>query len=84
MQRRNIKDETALMALDDGRTRVSAMALIHQKLYQNENIRSICFRKYAEQLSAMLANIYATDNKVKISLQGEDALLDIDTAIPLE
>ncbi len=36
LQRRNIKDKTALMALDDGQTRVSAMALIHQNFIKTK------------------------------------------------
>ncbi|MEQ8546584.1 MAG: histidine kinase dimerization/phosphoacceptor domain -containing protein [Cyclobacteriaceae bacterium] len=83
LQRKGVKDETALTALDDGQTRVQAMALIHQKLYQNENLGSISFKQYAEQLCEMLSAIYVPNNNVNIILPTKDALLDIDTAIPV-
>lgn len=83
LQSRRIEDESLQLAFEDGQTRVQAMALIHQKLYQNEDIGNISFKEYAEQLTANLSGIYAHNNKVDISIDGKDALLDIDTAIPV-
>lgn len=83
LQSGSVEDESVLLALEDGQSRVKAMALIHQKLYQNENIGSISFQEYAQQLCANLASIYASKNEVNIIVDGSDAALDIDTAIPL-
>ena len=84
LQSRGIDDEKALSTFMEGQNRVKAMALIHQKLYQNENLATIDFAEYADQLMNELATIYPTAGgvKTKISANG-DARFDIDTAVPL-
>ena len=84
LQSFGIEDEKALSTFMEGQNRVKAMALIHQKLYQNENLATIDFAEYAEQLSQDLANIYSTSGKVNtaINVDGE-VKFDIDTAVPL-
>ncbi|WP_189629778.1 tetratricopeptide repeat-containing sensor histidine kinase [Roseivirga thermotolerans] len=84
LQSRGIDDEKALSTFMEGQNRVKAMALIHQKLYQNENLATIDFAEYADQLMNELATIYPSAGgvKTKISANG-DARFDIDTAVPL-
>lgn len=87
LQSGSVEDESVLLALEDGQSRVKAMALIHQKLYQNENIGNISFQEYAQQLCSNLASIYSPKKGpkkgVRVVVDGGDASLDIDTAIPL-
>ena len=84
LQSRGIEDEKALYTFMEGQNRVKAMALIHQKLYQNEDLATIDFAEYAEQLMTELASIYAGSGKVKGSVKSaQKANFDIDTAIPL-
>ncbi|KYG71140.1 two-component sensor histidine kinase [Roseivirga ehrenbergii] len=84
LQSRGIEDEKALSTFMEGQNRVKAMALIHQKLYQNEDLATIDFAEYAEQLMTELASIYAGSAKVKGSVKSaQKANFDIDTAIPL-
>lgn len=83
LQTKSTEDETALAAMADGQNRVKAMALIHQGLYQNENVATIQFQEYAQQLLEQLSGIYASDQTVVTSVSGENITLDIDTAVPL-
>lgn len=84
LQSRGIEDEKALSIFMEGQNRVKAMALIHQKLYQNEDLATIDFAEYAEQLMGELASVYSDSNGVKTSVKaGEKTHFDIDTAIPL-
>lgn len=84
LQSRGIEDEGALATFMEGQNRVKAMALIHQKLYQNENLATINFKEYAELLMGELATIYHNGNEVKTQLTATDqAEFDIDTAVPL-
>ena len=59
------------------------MALIHQMLYQTENIASIKFHEYLEQLSSSLASMYKGSREISCEVSAGDISLDIDTAIPL-
>lgn len=69
----------------EGQNRVKAMSLIHQKLYQNENLASINFADYAKELAEELATIYKSPAKIVTQIEAQDGTtdFDIDTAVPL-
>lgn len=83
LQSDNISDKVALSAVEDGQSRVKAMALIHQKLYQNEDIGRISFQEYTDQLTKQIASVYSLDKKVEVEISNKEVFLDIDTAVPL-
>lgn len=84
LQSFGIEDEKTLSTFMEGQNRVKAMALIHQKLYQNEDLGEIDFAEYAGQLSRDLANIYPIAGKVSTSIHADSQVkFDIDTAVPL-
>lgn len=84
LQARGIDDEKALATFMEGQNRVKAMALIHQKLYQNEDLATIDFAEYAEQLMTELATIYPSASGVRTHVKTTDKVnFDVDTAIPL-
>jgi two-component sensor histidine kinase len=70
--------------LKETQNRIQSIALIHQRLYQTEEIEQIQIKNYLEQLFTALQNVYGTTEKNTTShLQIEDLSLDLDTAIPL-
>ena len=84
LQARFIKDQTAVDAVQEGRNRVKSMALIHQKLYQQDNIEGIDMPEYIDNLMSSLVSSYKiTNDRLTISKEVSPILLDIDTAIPL-
>lgn len=84
LQSRDINDEQALSTFMEGQNRVKAMALIHQKLYQNEDLSTIDFKEYAENLMKELSAIYPTAKGVQSEItSGDNTHFDIDTAVPL-
>jgi len=83
LQTKNIKDKSTLSAMADGQNRVMAMALIHQKLYQNSDISNIVFKDYTSQLLNQIAGLYPELKDVKREIVSDDIELDIDTAIPV-
>ena len=84
LQARFIKDQTAVDAVQEGRNRVKSMALIHQKLYQQDNIEGIDMPEYIDNLMSSLVSSYKiTSDRLTISKEVSPILLDIDTAIPL-
>tara|TARA_Y100000385_G_scaffold282438_1_gene336874 strand:- start:1077 stop:3008 length:1932 start_codon:yes stop_codon:yes gene_type:complete len=46
LQSKKIKDNNVLASINEGRNRVEAMSLIHQNLYQNEEVASINMQNY--------------------------------------
>lgn len=68
----------------EGQSRVKSMALIHQMLYQHENLSAIPFQDYLEALTRELKSTYGRQaSHVQLDIQAQDAKLDVDTAIPL-
>jgi len=84
LQSRTTDDPIALGALEEGRNRVKAMALIHQNLYQEENLVGVSLPEYISKLTDNLINSYQVDDKkIRILQKVAPISLDVDTLIPL-
>ncbi len=84
LQGRSIDDEMAIQAINDGRNRVRSMALIHQDLYNKENLTDIGVKTYLEKLCTELFDTYKIDkDRIQLHLAIDDIDIDIDTMIPL-
>lgn len=60
------------------------MALIHERLYRSTDLKNIDFGDYIRTLVMDLFRTYlAEPSRIKLDLDVEDVMLDIDTAIPL-
>lgn len=84
LQSYKTEDAAAKKAITDSRTRVESMSLIHQKLYQKENLTSIEIQSYIEELSDMIFDAYGYDrDSAALILDVEKMQVDVETAIPL-
>ena len=84
LQARNISDPTALDALKEGQSRVRSMALIHQNLYQEDDLIGVEAKAYIEKLSEGLFQSYNIDNdRIQLNSDIENVTLDVNTIIPL-
>lgn len=82
LQSKGIEDEKALALANEGKNRVKSMALIHQKLYQNET-GLVDFDEYLGLLVKELNALYASGFKINTSISSDNMKFDVDTAIPL-
>lgn len=82
LQTKGISDKKALALANEGKNRVKSMAIIHQKLYQNES-GLIDFEEYLNLLTNEISTLYKSKSIVEISIESENIMLDVDTAIPL-
>ena len=77
------KDQQCLMALQVSMKRINSMALIHEKLYQSENLSSINFSDYIRSLAQDLRDSYSHSGKqIELEFDLENLFLGIDSAIP--
>ncbi len=84
LQSMTIADNQASEAVKEGKNRVQSMALIHQNLYSEGNIKGIKTKDYISNLLQSLCDSYnITNDKVKIKTDIDDLNLDVDTMIPL-
>ncbi len=81
---RHITDESALTALQEGRNRVNSMAILHQNLYQEDNLKGIEMKGYIDQLcDAIFLTSSSRNDKISYNNSIQSITLDIDTVIPL-
>src|SRR5690606_32613271 len=83
LQTKNTRSKAAIEALEEGKSRVKAMALIHQKLYQNDDLSVIEMQGYIESLINSIQSVYKKGgHNINITIDAEGTELDIDRAIP--
>ena len=82
LQSRGIKDEKARALAEEGRNRVKSMALIHQRLYENDDLQ-IRFDEYITRLVKELQDSYGAAESFRATFDLPAVSFDVDTAIPL-
>ncbi|MEP6673639.1 MAG: sensor histidine kinase [Ferruginibacter sp.] len=84
LQSSNMEDEKAKAAILEGQNRVRSIALIHQRLYQHENLAAIEFGGFVEDMIREVSGIFKKPGqRINTDLKVPHTLLDIDTAVPL-
>ena len=84
LQSSYIKDKASQDVFKESQNRAQSMALIHEKLYQSTDLKSIDFGEYISTLATKLFHTYNADPRlIKLKINAENILLDINTAIPL-
>jgi len=78
-----LHDEAARIAVKDSLRRMQAMSMIHQKLYQEENISTISMPEYIYELADYLHDSFDTDNRIVFRQNIDQLELDVVQAIPL-
>lgn len=84
LQKEELTEESSKLAFDEGQSRVRSISLIHQNLYQNENLGSIQFKTFVTDLSLQVKEVFEQlDYKMDLTIDMPDKIVDIDTAVPL-
>ena len=84
LQSGKFEDENIKKVLEEGQGRVRSMALIHQKLYENEDIRHIPFGEYLNELISEIKSSFGSEAaNVSVNIETSNIKFDIDAAIPL-
>ncbi|OYT10659.1 MAG: hypothetical protein B6I18_07935 [Bacteroidetes bacterium 4572_112] len=84
MQSKYLEDNKSKAIMEESKDRIKSMSLIHQKLYQEENITGIESRAYFQDLINSLCQSYGIDeSEVELNISIDSIIMDVDTAIPL-
>lgn len=75
-------ENDALTAIKDSQHRMQAMSLIHQKLYQSENVAYINMPAYIHELTDYLSDSYDTGHAIHFDLDVQQIELDVAQAVP--
>jgi PAS domain S-box-containing protein len=84
LQASYIKDTDALQIFEESRDRIKSMALIHEQLYQSNDLAQIDFPEYLRSLLNMVLSAHRSNRtRVETNLHVDPVSLDLDTAIPV-
>ena len=78
-----LNNEEALIAIRNSQYRMHAMSLIHQKLYQSDNVASIDMSWYIRELVNYMHECFQSSNGIRFQLNTEKVELDVAQAVPL-
>ncbi|MCF6403684.1 tetratricopeptide repeat protein [Chitinophaga filiformis] len=78
-----LDDKDALNAIRESRYRMQAISLIHQKLYQSENMAIIDMSAYIKDLVEFLKDGFSGVNKIRFDLQIAPVNLDVSQSVPI-
>jgi len=83
MQATKVKDEHYRVLLSESMNRIKTMALIHERLYQSENLNEINFNDYLRDIVKNITSSHWIESgKVAVEMDIQDASLGVDDAIP--
>jgi two-component sensor histidine kinase/ligand-binding sensor domain-containing protein len=78
-----LKNEEAVRAIAESQQRITAMALIHQRLYQSNNLSAINMPDYIRELVEYLKDCFDMKTKIHFDLQIEAFYLDLSYSLPI-
>lgn len=83
LQAYNTSSVGARNVLQESQMRINSIALIHEKLYQNEDLSSISFDVYLKELTEVIVSSMETgDKKIELHIDAPPIHLTINQAIP--
>ena len=83
MQMYNLENEGAQKALQQSQLRIHSIALVHEKLYQNETFADIQITDFVRELAGAISDAFEMpDKEISLNYEMEPLRLDINQAIP--
>jgi two-component sensor histidine kinase len=76
-------ENDALKAIENSQHRIYAMSLIHQKLYQSEDIKTVDMAVYLPEFVSYLNDSFGTVYRIRFDLDIEPIKLGVSYAVPL-
>jgi two-component sensor histidine kinase len=76
-------ENDALKAIESSKHRIFSMSLIHQKLYQSEDVKTIDMSVYLPELVSYLRDSFDAGKYIHFNLEVEPVQLCIAQAVPL-
>lgn len=78
-----LENQDAISAIQNSQNRMHAMSLIHQKLYQTDNLSRIDMKWYIQELTDYLKDSFQSEKSIKFEIQVDEITLDVSQAVPV-
>jgi two-component system, sensor histidine kinase PdtaS len=83
LQSAQVDDPNVRDAMQEGQNRVQSIGIVHQKLYQRDNLAAVEMRDYFINLSENVLDTFGANDRIRIECAMQELELDVDTAVPL-
>ena len=83
MRSRSIDDEDTQVALQEINNQIISMAMVHEKLYESDDLSSLNLKTYCADLINLIRQSYLLGSRISVSFDAVDVPVHIDTAIPI-
>jgi two-component sensor histidine kinase len=83
LQSNRLEDESAVRAVREGQQRVEAMSLIHQQLYQTDNVTRVSMKAYIGDLIRGLMQSFSHKDNFDLRVDIAAVEVDVELAVPL-
>lgn len=74
-------DENVKLILDECQSRIQAMALVHQNLYDTENTSEVDFKEFLEELYVELRSMFQQPSKIDLDISVENLKIDMKMSV---
>jgi two-component sensor histidine kinase len=78
-----LTDNSALDIIRESQHRMNCISLVHQKLYQDDNLSGIEMRNYIYELIEYIKDSFGTGSAIAFATQVDHLVLDVSQAVPL-
>jgi two-component sensor histidine kinase len=78
-----LNDQTAIGVIRESQHRMHSISLIHQKLYQTDNLSGINMHSYIHELLNYLQDCFGTSGYIACVTDVDNFILDVSQAVPL-
>ena len=78
-----LDNEAALKAIRDSQNRIQSISLIHQKLFQSEQVALVNIHSYIVELMKFLCDTFHVNQKISFEFQVPEIEMDVSQAMPL-
>jgi len=83
LQSEMVEDERVLEMFRESQGRVQSMALVHEHLYKSDDMASIRFKDYVQNITASLFRSFGIrPERIQLHLDIDESSLNLNTAIP--
>ncbi|WFN35564.1 PAS domain S-box protein [Methanogenium sp. S4BF] len=82
LQALSMGDDDAVVHLKECENRIMTMALVHESLYQSENLAFIHAREHLQRLASNILRSETDTSHISLNVLVDDISLNLDTAIP--
>jgi two-component sensor histidine kinase len=83
LQTAKIESREFQVIMEETQNRVHSMGMIHKRLYQGDNMKSIEMKDFFEGLGNYIIDTFDASGRIRFSTQMDPMELDVDWAIPI-